>query len=152
MVKHLLFTLITITAIALFLAACGSSEPAATTDASALVVADGTTEKSYTADDLKSLASTEAAFDGVAYQGVPLTTLLQDAGFDPQAAKAVKAIATDGFTVNYGPDLFLLENTLVAYARTDGPLSADDGTFRMVLPDQEGKLNVRMLATLQVVK
>jgi hypothetical protein len=80
-----------------------------------------------------------------------LTALLQDAGCDPQAAKGVKAIASDGFTVNYGPDLFLLPNTLVAYAQVDGPLSADDGTFRMVLPDQEGKLNVRMLATLQVV-
>jgi hypothetical protein len=150
--KHLLFTLITITALALVLAACVSSEPTASTNTGVLLITDGTADKSYTPDDLKSLASADAAFSGVTYQGVPLTTLLQDAGFDPQAATAVKAIATDGFTVNYGPDLFLLENTLVAYARTDGPLGADDGTFRMVLPDQDGKLNVRMLATLQVVK
>jgi hypothetical protein len=34
----------------------------------------------------------------------------------------------------------------------DGPLSAEDGLFRMVLPDQEGKLNVRLLTRLQVVK
>jgi hypothetical protein len=152
MMKHLPLALITVTALALFLGACGSSEPAATTAANLLVVTDGSTKKSYTADDLKSLASVEAAFRGVTYQGVPLTTLLQDAGFDPQAAKAVKAIASDGFSVNYGPELFLLDDTLVAYARADGPLSADDGTFRMVLPDQEGKLNVRMLATLQVVQ
>jgi predicted small lipoprotein YifL len=150
--KHTLFTLICIAALALFLAACGAAEPAASPDANVLVVGDGATQKSYTADDLKSLASAEAAFKGVTYQGVPLTALLQHAGFDPQAAKAVKAMASDGFTVNYGPDLFLLENTLVAYAQADGPLSAEDGAFRMVLPDQEGKLNLRMLATLQVVK
>jgi sulfane dehydrogenase subunit SoxC len=117
-----------------------------------LVVGDGTTDKNYTADDLKSLASAEAAFKDVSYQGVPLTILLQDAGFDPQAVKAVKAVASDGYTVNYGPELYLLENTLVAYARVDGPLSAEDGLFRMVLPDQEGQLNVRMLTRLQVVR
>ncbi len=152
MMKHLPLALITVTALAFFLGACGSSEPAATTAANLLVVTDGSTQKSYAADGLKSLASVEAAFKGVTYQGVPLTTLLQDAGFDPQAAKAVKAIASDGFSVNYNPELFLLDDTLVAYAQADGPLSADDGTFRMVLPDQEGKLNVRMLATLQVVQ
>lgn len=149
--KHLLFTLMTIMALALAMAACGLSEPAASTNAEILLVTDGTIDKSYTADDLKALASAEAAFKGVAYQGVPLATLLQDAGFDPQAAKAVKATASDGFSVNYDPALFLLDDTLVAYAQADGSLSADDGTFRMVLPDQEGKLNVRMLTTLQIV-
>ena len=64
------------------------------------------------------------------YVGVPLTVLLTDAGFDPQALKAVKAVAADGFTVNYGPELFLLDDTLLAYGSTDGPLTAEDGTFR----------------------
>ncbi len=150
--KHLLLTLIGVTALAFCLVACAAPQPAASPETDVLVVGDGTTEKNYTADELKSLSSAEAAFNDVSYQGVPLTILLQDAGFDPQAVKAVKAVASDGFTVNYGPDLFLLENTLVAYAQADGPLTDEDGAFRMVLPDQEGKLNVRMLVTLQVVK
>lgn len=151
--QHLLLGLIGVTALAVLLAACGGA-PASTagTDANVLVVGDGSRQKSYTAEALQALPGTEAAFKDVTYQGVALSALLQDAGFDPQAVKAVKAIASDGFTVNYGPDLFLLPNTLVAYAQADGPLSAEDGMFRMVLPDQEGKLNLRMLTTLQVVQ
>jgi DMSO/TMAO reductase YedYZ molybdopterin-dependent catalytic subunit len=153
--KHLLLSLIGVMALAVTLVACGGAAtpaPAAGTDASVLVVGDDSTQKSYTPEALQALPGAEAAFKDVSYQGVALTDLLQDAGFDPQAAKAVKAIASDGFTVNYGPDLFLLPNTLVAYAQADGPLSAEDGTFRMVLPDQEGKLNLRMLTALQVVQ
>ncbi len=151
--KHTLFSLIGVAALAVLLVACGNAPaPVTSVDANVLVVSDGSTQKSYTAEALKSLPGAEATFTDVTYQGVALTTLLQDAGFDPQAVKAVKAVASDGFTVNYGPDLFLLENTLVAYAQADGPLTDEDGTFRMVLPDQEGKLNVRMLATLQVVE
>ena len=34
----------------------------------------------------------------------------------------------------------------------DGALSAEDGIFRMVLPAEGGKLNVRMLTSLTVIK
>jgi hypothetical protein len=63
---------------------------------------------------------------------------------------AVQAVASDGYSINYDRDLAMLENTLVAYGQAGGPLTADDGTFRMVLPDQEGKMNVRMLSELHV--
>ena len=33
-----------------------------------------------------------------------------------------------------------------------GDLTADDGSFRMVLPGAEGKLNVRMMVELQVIQ
>jgi len=150
--KHSLLILIAAAILALSLGACGSPELAATTDGSVLVVTDGGVEKRYAVEGLKTLSPAEATFGEVTYVGVPLTSLLTDAGFDPHASKAVKAVATDGFTVNYGPELFLLDNTLVAYETVDGPLTAEDGTFRMVLPDQEGKLNTRMLAKLQVVQ
>ena len=150
--KHSLLILIAVTVLALSLAACGSTEQTATTDVSVLVVTDGSSEKHYTVDDVKALPAAEATFSEVTYVGVPLTVLLTDAGFDPQASKAVKAVAADGFTVNYGPELFLLDDTLLGYGSADGPLTAEDGTFRMVLPDQEGKLNARMLAKLQVVQ
>jgi hypothetical protein len=86
----------------------------------------------------------------VTYKGVALPMLLQDAGLDPQVLKAVKAVAADGYSVNYDASLFQRQDVLVAYATADGALTADDGMFRMVLPGQEGKMNVRMLTEIQV--
>jgi hypothetical protein len=63
----------------------------------------------------------------------------------------VKATAVDGFSANYEPALFNKEDTLVAYARADGPLAEDEGPFRMVLPDQEGKLNPRQLVEIRAI-
>ena len=61
-------------------------------------------------------------------------------------------MASDGFTVNYDTNQVLVDEVIVAYARADGDLIADDGNFRMVLPGEEGKLNVRMLVELQVIR
>jgi hypothetical protein len=138
MKRFLLVTLL----IVLALTACTpkAAEPAA----SVLKVGD----KTYTPDDLKALGEFQATFKDVTYVGVPMTILLKDAGIDPSAVTIVKAVASDGFTVNYESALFSREDTLVAYARVDGPLGEDEGSFRMVLPDQEGKLNPRMLAEI----
>ena len=81
-----------------------------------------------------------------------MAILLQEAGFDPNSVKAVKAVASDGFTVNYDKSQFMRPDFLVAYARADGELSDDDGDFRLVLPDAEGKLNLRMLVELQIIQ
>ncbi len=116
----------------------------------ALIVTDGASEQSYSVDDLKALGAEEAAFRDITYTGVPLALLLEDAGFDPAGVSAVKAMAADGFTANYDPSLVNRPDTLVAYAQADGPLGEDEGTFRMVLPDQEGKLNPRDLVELRV--
>jgi len=132
------------------LAACGGGV-APGDETESLVVTYGTVSKSYTADDLANLPATEASFQDVGYKGVVLGALLRDAGIDPQALKAVKAIAADGYSVNYDPALFQRDDVLVAYARTDGPLAADDGMVRMVIPDAEGKLNVRMLSQIEAV-
>lgn len=115
-----------------------------------LKVGDGTATRTYTVDDLAALPAAESTFQEVVYKGVPLPVLLQDAGFDSQAIKAVKAVAADGYSVNYDPALFQRQDVLVAYATAQGALAADDGALRMVVPDAEGKLNVRMLAELQV--
>lgn len=116
-----------------------------------LKVSDGQTEKIYTVEDLKKLGEQQAAFRDINYLGVSLGVLLKDAGFDPQTLKAVKATAVDGFSVNYEPALFNKEDTLVAYARVDGPLAEDELPFRMVLPDQEGKLNPRQLVEIVAI-
>ena len=131
------------------LAACGSAGETAD-PTTALLVTDGTTEVLYSLADLEALPAMEADFNGVSYQGVALTVLLEDAGFSAEELSGVDAIASDGYSVPYKPDLFLLADTMVAYGQSDGPLAAEDGTFRMVLPEQEGKLNVRMLAELRL--
>ncbi len=138
MKRFLLVTLL----IALTLTACAPK--AEESAAAVLKVAD----KTYTPDDLKSLGETQADFQGITYVGVPLTVLLQDAGIDPTAVTVVKAVASDGFTANYESTLFSREDTLVAYATVDGPLGEEDGSFRMVLPDQEGKMNPRDLVEI----
>lgn len=141
--KRILFTLMVL---ALMVSACAPKATVAS--GNSLQVTFGDTHKTYTLADLKALGSTQAAFKGVTYIGVPLTTLLSDAGIDPAKLSAVKAVGIDGFTANYDPALFNLPDTLVAYARVDGPLADDEGPFRMVLPDQEGKLNARQLAEI----
>lgn len=136
---------------ALALSAC-SSDGGGETEVSDLLVSGGDISESYSRADLEALGATESEFNGAAYVGVPVADLVEDAGFDPASVKAVKAVAADGFTVNYDPGQVFTDGVIVAYALPDGDMSADDGTFRMVLPGQEGKLNVRMLAELQVTQ
>ncbi|MCJ7435519.1 MAG: molybdopterin-dependent oxidoreductase [Anaerolineales bacterium] len=131
---------------ALALAACAPKpqEPAA----NFLKVSDGTVEKTYTAEDLKTLGAVQATFKDVTYVGVTLTALLADAGIDSTSLTAVKAMASDGFTANYDSSLYAREDTIVAYARMDGPLGEDEMPFRMVLPNEDGKMNPRQLTEI----
>lgn len=138
--------------LSILLAACApSASPALESGGELLLVTDGTTEKSFSVADLEALPVTESSFNEVTYTGISLATLIDDAGFGDQELQAVKAIAADGYSVNYDPALFLREDVIVAYATVDGPLPEDDGTFRMVLPGEEGKANIRMLVELRLV-
>ena len=145
MKRFLLFALV----FALALAACAPKSEAPAGDV--LKVSDGTVSKTYTVADLKALGATQASFKGVTYVGVTLTALLQDAGIDPANLTAVKAVANDGFSANYDASLYAKEDTIIAYATVDGAMIADDGIFRMVLPDAEGKLNVRQLVEIVAI-
>jgi hypothetical protein len=142
-------TLFVFLVLALALAACASK--AAAPSGSDLKVTDGTIVKTYSVDDLKALGAVQASDKGVAYVGVPLKFLLQSAGIDPTKLSAVKAVASDGFSSNYDPTQFLADDMLVAYARADGPLTSDEGVFRIVLPDQGGKLNPRLLVEIDAI-
>lgn len=133
--------------LALMLTACGGAEESASGSSDLLNVG----EKSYTVADLESLPQTEAVFNEVSYLGVSINDLLADGGIDSSSLKVVKAIASDGFSQNYEPELFKRDDVIVAYALADGPMTTDDGTFRMVLPGEEGKLNVRQLSEIQAV-
>lgn len=134
----------------LLLVGCNQANPLPSEDV--LKVTDGASEKAYSIADLEDLDASQATFMDVTYTGVRLSTLLQDAGFDPNTVKAVKAIAVDGFSANYDPVLVNKEDTLVAYSRLDGPLAEDEMPFRMVLPGQEGKMNPRQLVEIRVIK
>ncbi len=137
--------------IVVVLSACTPKAGAGADVLAFLIVTNGETETSYAIEDLQALGVEQAIFLDVTYLGVPLTLLLQDAGFDPQALRAVKVTAVDGYTVNYEPEFFLLPDTLVAYARLDGPLADDEAPFRMVLPAAEGKMNARMIVEIQAI-
>ena len=143
-------TLIKLFLIALFLTACSSGGTTSEGAGALLRITDGTVEETFSVADLEKLPSTEAKFNEVTYIGVSLSTLLEEAGFSPGDLKAVKATATDGYSVNYDTGLFTREDVIVAYGTVDGSLAEDDGTFRMVLPGEEGKLNLRMLVELKV--
>ncbi|MGD2155918.1 MAG: molybdopterin-dependent oxidoreductase [Anaerolineales bacterium] len=134
----------------LVLVGCNQTNTSANGDV--LKVTDGTKEKIYTISDLEKLEASQATFRDVTYTGVRLSTLLQNAGVDFNSIKAVKAIAVDGFSANYDQALFNKEDTMVAYARADGPLTEDELPFRMVLPGEEGKMNPRQLVEIQVIK
>ena len=135
--------------IAVLLAACSSV--VSDGDVTKIVVTDGTSEKAFSLSDLEKMPVTESIFNEVTYVGVTLSTLLEEAGFSPADLSAVKASASDGYSVNYDPALFTREDVIVAYATVDGDLTEDDGTFRMVLPGEEGKLNLRFLVELKVI-
>ncbi|MBE0410877.1 MAG: molybdopterin-dependent oxidoreductase [Anaerolineales bacterium] len=150
--KHITVLLLLFSVI--FLSACSSSTPSADQDAGAvtsLLVSGGDIQVSYTRSDLEALPTTQAVFNNVTYEGVSVAELLQEAGFDLGEIRAVKAVAVDGYSVNYDTSQVLAADVIVAYARADGELAEDDGTFRMVLPTAEGKLNVRMLVELQIL-
>jgi len=135
-----------LTVLAVWVVGCASGEvKTAVTDR--LVVG----EKTYSTADLAALPASEAVFKDVVYKGVTITALLADAGYTLTDLHAIKAVAGDGYTVNYDLSQIEKADVIVAYAQADGPLTAEDGAFRMVLPEEEGKLNVRMLSELQAV-
>jgi hypothetical protein len=134
------------------LAACAASNQSSGMPSNSLLVSGGDIKKDYTRADLEALPSVQAMFNDVNYQGVPVSELIKDAGFNLAQVKAVKAIAADGYSVNYDVSQFLTDGFSVAYATVGGELSADDGTFRIVFPGVEGKLNLRMLVELQIIQ
>jgi hypothetical protein len=137
--------------LAILLAACASGSKTSQGNGDQLKVSDGTKTKSYAVSDLKKLPVTQAESKGVTYQGVTIKALLADAGFTPDSLKAVKAVAQDGFTANYDPSTLMRDDMIVAYATKDGAMTKEDGSFRIVLPGGEGKMNPRLLVEVQAV-
>lgn len=139
----------------LLISACAPAQEqdSSTPAEAALLVTAGENQTNFRVEDLQALPTSEATFKDVVYQGVTVSALLQAVGIDPDEIKALRAVAADGYSVNYDPAQIVKDNVLVAFALADGsPLTADDGNFRMVLPDEEGNQNLRMLVELQVIQ
>jgi hypothetical protein len=137
--------------LAILLVACASGNKTSQESGDQLKVSDGTKTKTYAVSDLKKLPVTQADFKGVTYQGVTIKALLADAGLTPDTLKAVKAVAQDGFTANFDPSTLMRDDMIVAYATKDGAMAKEDGSFRIVLPGGEGKMNPRLLVEVQAV-
>ena len=146
--KRILFTLVVLAVLVSACASKAASSTGTTATATTLTVSMGDMQKTYTVDDLKALGAVQETFKDVTYVGVPLTDLLKDAGIDTASVSVVKVVATDGYTMNYDSSTFALPDTMVAYARADGPLSDTEAPFTMVLPGQEGKMNARMVVQI----
>ncbi|MBI9045056.1 MAG: molybdopterin-dependent oxidoreductase [Anaerolineaceae bacterium] len=121
------------------------------TDSTTLIVGNGEEQKIYTLEMLKALPQTEAVFNEITYIGVSIQVLFSDSGFAANDYKAVKVIASDGYSMNYDPELFMREDVIVAHAMLDAPLTEEEGNFRMVLPGEEGKLNIRQVIEIKAV-
>lgn len=148
--KPMTMLLISLLALLATLPACQPAAPP--TEEAVLTVTDGSSESSYTVTELEALPAAEAEANGETYVGVTLTTLLEDAGFDPAAVSEVTAVAADDFSASYTPEQISRADTIVAYSRQDGDLGEDEQPFRTVLPDEAGRLNVRMLSRIEVTQ
>jgi hypothetical protein len=132
----------------LLLAACDNTSTPS--HSGTLTLTDGDIQHPYTLVTLQSISQTESSFDDVSYIGVSITALLEHAGIAVDDLASVRAIASDGFSADYDADLFLRDDVILAYGLADGEMTADDGTFRMVLPGEEGFLNVRQVIEIKV--
>ena len=134
--------------------ACGSpfTQDTVSIPEAVLTIVQGESEQIYSIDELKALPSTISSFNEIEYLGVSVITLLEAAGIYTGEISAIKAIALDGYSVNYEPGQLFKDDVLIAYALADGrSMSSDDGNFRMVLPDQEGNQNLRLLYKLKII-
>lgn len=95
-------------------------------------------EKAYTMADLEALGTMTTDYtnkDGetTTYEGVSLTSLLEDAGLADAAE--ITFVASDGYEASLTVEEALAcANCIVAF---------DGDTLRTVMPDMSGKLNVR---------
>ncbi|MFC2063465.1 molybdopterin-dependent oxidoreductase [Chloroflexota bacterium] len=148
--KKILITLI----VMMVLAGCGASAMQETTllPEPVLTIVNGDNETIYTVQDLQALPSNVSSFNEIDYMGVSIKVLLEEVGVILDDISAVKAVATDGYSVNYEPTQLLPDDVLVAYSLADGnSMAEDEGIFRMVLPDQEGNQNLRMLSRIVII-
>jgi hypothetical protein len=136
----------------LVMAACATAAPAevaeeaAPAEAAAGLTLSGVASMTWSAEDLAAMPQTEADYTDkegatTTFSGVSFSELLTAAGVTDYAS--VTMVAADGYSAEVTADeLSACANCIVAVD--------EDGSFRSVMPDLGGKLNVKGLVELQV--
>ena len=149
-------------------AAAQTSQPPAAV-AELTVRGDVTTPLTLKADDLARMPRETVSIPdpngtNVSYEGVNLREILQRAGVPfgkdlrgKALASYIVAKAHDGYQVVFSPgemDASLGNESIVVADKRDGkPLSGNQGSFRLICPnDKAGARSVRMLEVLEVVR
>jgi len=145
--RHVLFLFVLI--VALVGCSPNNATPPAAED-TILTISGADIETTYTLEQLRGLSTTPVESDDGRFVGVRLADLLIDAGYELDQISSVRAIALDGFSSTYDPELFSREDTVLAYAREDGDLNGDELPLRMVLPGQEGRMQPRQVKAIEV--
>jgi len=93
--------------------------------------------------ELAALPVAELEHRGRRYTGVRLRDLLTElkAGADAP----LRASAADGYAQALAPELLGRDDVLLAYAVDDGPLPADEGPLRLVVPGSPGLAMKRLV-------
>lgn len=95
---------------------------------------------------------THGMLSGAEWTGVPLSTLLDDVGFDRKRAKFILAEGADaaGLTRTI-PISFALDDVLVAYGQNGEMLRREQGyPLRLLVPGVQGVSNVKWLRRIKV--
>ena len=70
---------------------------------------------------------------GYWYYGASVSAALAKAGYRASALSSVRAVDVNGDVVVLSQALLAKSTTLIAYKRTAGPLSANDGAYRLII-------------------
>lgn len=141
-----------VVSVIVLLAGCAPGGAATTPapDEMLLTVRGPEVEQTYTLAELQAMPATSVESDDGTFVGVRLSDLLTEAGFDMGQIATVQVIALDNFSSTYDSALFMRQDAVLAYARQEGSLNENELPLRMVIPGQEGRMQPRQVATIEV--
>ncbi len=116
----------------------------------ALTVTIAGTEFKFALEEIKALPAGEVEFHGHIYRGVPLRTLLTQAGVDIGKLESVEAIAADGYRLEYERRLVKRFDFILAYELDGEPLPQDMGHLRIIFPGGRSAQMMKMAERLIV--
>ena len=101
--------------------------------------------RTWTQHELMAMPAGTVEYHGEQYRGVPLAALVPAIGLEIDAP--LTATAADGYAQTLAPEVLGRSDALLAYAVDGGPLPADTGPLRLVVPGAKG-LSVKQLVRL----
>jgi len=98
-----------------------------------------------------TVQQTHGLLSGALWTGVPMSTLLEEAGIDPRGKWALLEGADAAAHTRSVPMEKMLDDTLVVYAMNGEALRAENGyPVRALLPGWEGNISVKWLRRIKV--